>query len=236
MTTTANTTGVTLLSGDCLDKLHLIPNESIDLLLTDIPFNISRTNNFKTMGRHGLDFGEWDKGFNESCLHLFVPKLKKGGSVVTFHAFEQFDAVRFALNDLDLKDKLVWCKTNAMPRNRDRRYVGNIEMLSWYVKPGGKWTFNRQNDTYDGSVLTYPTESGGGSKRFHPCQKNTKLLEELIRRHSNPGDVVLDPFMGSGSTGVACINTGRMFIGVELDPGYYSAAVTRCAAEEEWLT
>lgn len=220
-----------LFCGDCLEKLKQIPNNSIDLILTDIPFNISRANNFKTMkdrkGRNGIDFGEWDKNFDESCLAEFVPKVKKGGSVVVFHAFEQFDLVRSALKEVELKDKLIWLKTNPMPRNRDRRYIGNIEMFSWYVKGGAKWIFNRQNPTYDGSVLTYPSESGGGFKRYHPCQKNTKMLEEIIKRHTNPGGVVFDPFMGSGSTGVACINTGRKFIGIELDKHYFDIATSR---------
>lgn len=231
---------VDLKCGDCLELTRNIPDNSVDLVLTDIPFNISRENNFKTMkdrtGRNGIDFGEWDKGFEESCLAEFVSKVKKGGSVVIFHAFEQFDQVRFALKDMQLKDKLIWLKTNPMPRNRDRRYIGNIEMLSWYVKPGGKWTFNRQSPTYDGSVLTYPSESGGGFKRYHPCQKNVKMLEEIIRRHTNSGDVVFDPFMGSGSTGVACVNTNRRFIGMELDPKYYSVAKQRThTAQEEAL-
>lgn len=223
---------IRLLNGDCLELLKGIPDESIDLLLTDIPFNISRANNFKTMkdrtGRNGIDFGEWDKDFDESCLAEFVPKIKKGGSIVVFHAFEQFDLVRTALKGVQLKDKLVWQKTNPMPRNRDRRYIGNIEMFTWYVKDGGKWTFNRQSPTYDGSVLSYPSESGGGFKRYHPCQKNVKMLEEIIQRHSNPGETVFDPFMGSGSTGVACINTNRKFIGIEIDESYFDTAVERC--------
>ena len=225
-----------LMQGDCLELMKDIPDESIDLLLTDIPYNVSRKNNFKTMkdrtGRNGIEFGEWDYGFDESALARFVPKLKKGGSMVVFHAFEQFDAVRSALVELEPKDKMVWLKTNPMPRNRDRRYIGNIEMFSWYVKQGAKWTFNRQNESYDGSVMAYPSESGGGFKRYHPCQKNVRLLEELIKRHSNHGDTVFDPFMGSGSTGVACANTGRDFVGIELDGKYFDIAKNRI--EEAW--
>lgn len=217
--------------GDCLELIKNIPNGSIDLILTDIPYNVSRENNFKTMkdrtGRNGIEFGEWDYNFDVSCLDSFIPKLKDGGSMIIFHAFEQFDKVRYSLCKLNLKDKMMWLKTNPMPRNRDRRYVSNIEMLSWYVKDGAKWTFNRQHDTYDGCVLEYPSESGGGFKRYHPCQKNIKMLEELIKRHSNENDTILDPFMGSGSTGVACINTNRNFIGYELDENYFKIAKER---------
>jgi DNA modification methylase len=114
-----------------------------------------------------------------------------------------------------------------MPRNRDRRYISNIELCLWFVKDGAKWTFNRQNDNYDGCVLRYPSESGGGYKRYHPCQKNVKLLEELIRRHSNEGDIILDPFIGSGATGVAALNLNRNFIGIEIDENYFNIAEER---------
>lgn len=223
---------IQLFQGDCLELMKDIPDGSIDLILTDIPFNISRKNNFKTMkdrtGRNGIDFGEWDKGFDESCLPDFIPKLKSGGSLVTFCAFEQYGLLLNILNnDLTIKDRFIWEKTNPMPRNRDRRYISNIELVVWFVKDGAKWTFNRQNNNYDGCVLRYPSESGGGFKRYHPCQKTAKMLEELILRHSNVDDVVFDPFMGSGSTGVACVNTGRRFIGMELDENYFNIAKKR---------
>ena len=224
-------TDIDICCGDCLKLMQSIPDSSIDLILTDIPYNVSRKNNFKTMkdrkGRTGIDFGAWDYEFDAACLSAFVPKVKNGGSVIIFHAFEQFDSVRAALNGLTLKDKLIWQKTNPMPRNRERRYIGNIEMLTWYVKGGAKWTFNRQNANYDGCVLKYPSESGGGFVRYHPSQKSQALIVELIKRHSNENDVVLDPFMGSGSTGVACIKAGRKFIGFELDKQYFEIAETR---------
>ena len=131
------------------------------------------------------------------------------------------------MSDLIFKDKIIWEKTNPMPRNRDRRYISNIEIASWFVKPGEKWTFNRQSDKYDGSVIRYPSESGGGFKRYHPCQKSQSVLTELILRHSNAGDVILDPFMGSGSTGVACVRTGRYFIGIEREKEYFKIAEER---------
>lgn len=220
-----------LLQGDSIELSKTIPDESIDLMLTDIPFNISRDNNIRTMkdrtGRNGIDFGEWDKGFDESCLSVFIPKIKKGGSLVTFCAFEQYSILLNVLSGLILKDRLVWEKTNPMPRNRERRYISNIELCLWFVKDGQKWTFNRQNNSYDGCVLRYPSESGGGFKRYHPCQKNIKLLEELVKRHSNEKDIVFDPFMGSGSTGVAALNMNRNFIGFEIDSNYFRIAESR---------
>ncbi len=216
---------------DCLIGIERIPDNSIDLVLTDIPFNISKENNFKTMkdrtGRNGIDFGEWDRDFNESSLSLLIPKIKKGGSLFLFHSFEQFNILQGILNELTFKDKIIWEKTNPMPRNRERRYISNIEIASWYVKDGDKWTFNRQANNYDGCVYRYPSESGGGFERYHPCQKNLKLIEQIILRHSNEGDTILDPFMGGGTTAIACINTGRNFIGFEIDKHYCEIANER---------
>ena len=220
-----------LYQGDCLDIINNI--EVVDCIITDIPYNISKKNNFKTMkdrtGRNGIDFGEWDKGFEEENLIQFIPLIKSGGSFILFHSFEQFGKLKeiFENNGLMLKDKLIWEKTNPMPRNRDRRYISNIEILSWYVKPKNKWTFNRQNGKYESSVLKYPSESGGGFRRYHPTQKNLKMIEYLIKIHTNENDVVLDPFMGSGTTGVACMNLNRRFMGIELDESYFNIAKNR---------
>lgn len=220
-----------LYQGDCLDIINNI--EVVDCIITDIPYNISKKNNFKTMkdrtGRNGIDFGEWDKGFEEENLIQFIPLIKSGGSFILFHSFEQFGKLKeiFENNGLMLKDKLIWEKTNPMPRNRDRRYISNIEILSWYVKPKNKWTFNRQNGKYESSVLKYPSKSGGGFRRYHPTQKNLKMIEYLIKIHTNENDVVLDPFMGSGTTGVACMNLNRRFMGIELDESYFNIAKNR---------
>jgi len=127
---------------------------------------------------------------------------------------------------MQIKDKLIWEKSNPMPRNRDRRYIANIEMASWYVKKD-KWTFNRQSIIYDTSVLKFPVESGGGFERYHPNQKNIKMLEDILKRHSKTRDLIIDPFMGSGSTGIACINTNRNFIGIEKDGKYFDIANSR---------
>ena len=216
---------------DCLEGMKLIPDKSVDLVLTDIPFNISKDNNFKTMkdrtGRNGIDFGEWDKDFNESQLSVLQSKIKNGGSIIIFHSFDQYAILKNVFDEMVFKDEIVWEKTNPMPRNRDRRYVSNIETASWYVSQKGKWTFNRQSGNYDSCVFRYPSESGGGFERYHPCQKNLKLIQQLILRHSNENDTVLDPFVGSGTTAVACINTNRNYIGFELSEEYCKVAEER---------
>lgn len=76
-------------------------------------------------------------------------------------------------------------------------------------------------------IFRYPSESGGGFVRYHPTQKNLKLMEELVKIHTDENDTVLDCFMGSGTTGVACVNTNRNFIGIELDDNYFKIAEER---------
>lgn len=216
---------------DFIEGVKLLDDESVDLILTDIPYNVSRDNNFKTMkdrkGRKGIDFGEWDKGFNEESLINLERVLKKGGSLITFHAFEQYEIIRNVFNRLEVKDKIIWQKTNPMPRNRDRRWISDIEIASWFVKKGGKWTFNRQNEKYEASVLKYPAESGGGFKRYHPTQKNLSMIEYILNIHSNEGDLILDPFMGGGTTAVAAVKNNRNFIGFEISDEYHKIATER---------
>lgn len=222
---------VKLYQGDCFELLSNIPDYSIDLICTDIPYIISQENHISKMpdrkGRNGLDFGSWDKEFDVSKLSVLSQKLRKGGSLICFHSFEQYSDLKQALCDLECKDRLIWEKTNPMPRNADRRYVCNAEMFTWYVKPGASWVFHCISDTYDGCVHKYPSESGGGFKRYHPCQKPQALLLNIIRRHSNVGDTVFDPFMGSGSIGVAAKTLDRHFIGIELDEKYFEIAKQR---------
>jgi len=223
-----------VIHGDCLEKMKDIPDKSIDFVLTDIPYNISKKNNFKTMkdrtGRNGTDFGEWDKDWDITTLTCILPKVANNGGILLFHSIQQLSDITNVFSDvMEYKDTIIWEKSNPMPRNRDRRYVSNVEMASWFVRKNAKWVFNRQSETYDSCVYRYPSESGGGFIRYHPCQKNLKLLESLVLRHTNTGDTILDPFMGSGSTGVACINTNRNFIGIEKDDKYFEIAKKRIA-------
>lgn len=197
---------------DALEFIKGLEDESIDLVLTDPPYNISKDNNFKTMGRSGIDFGEWDKGFDiNSWIQLIAPKIKKGGSLVFFNGWENIAEMAKTANEagLETKDLIRWVKNNPMPRNRDRRYIVDYEMAVWLVKKGGKWTFNRLNDTYDRPQYDYPAPSS--KIRIHPTQKPVPLLEEILQRHSNKGDLVVDPFAGSGSTAIACIKQGRKY-------------------------
>jgi len=218
-----------VICGNYLEVIKDIPDNSIDMILTDIPYNISRENNFKTMkdrkGRNGIIFGKWDYDFNIESLKAIQNKIKNGGSLIIFSSFEQFYEIRKVFDKLDFKDKIIWEKTNPMPRNRDRRYISNVEIASWYVK-GKDWIFNRQ-DKYHGAVFRYPSESGGGFKRFHPTQKNLELIKKLIMIHSNEGDIVLDILLGGGTTAIACQMLKRCWIGIEISPEYCKIAEAR---------
>lgn len=219
---------IDIINEDCFKVIQqFIENDfKVDAIITDIPYQISVDNNFKTMkdrtGRNGIDFGEWDKEFDCSSLGIFSKILKPNGSIVLFHSFEQYADVKktFEDNGLECKDRIIWEKTNPMPRNRDRRYISNCEMGSWYVMKKAKWTFNRQDEKYQKMIFRYPSESGGGFKRYHPTQKNLELMKEIVAIHTNENDIVFDPFAGSGSTGVACKLLNRNFIGCEIDENY----------------
>lgn len=214
---------------DCLEGMKRIKSGSVDLLLTDPPYNISVKNNFKTMGRAGIDFGEWDKEFNqEEWIKSIKKLLSKNGSAIIFNDWKNLgDIARSCEKEgLVIKDMLRWEKTNPMPRNRDRRYITDFECAVWVTNKNAKWVFNRQSESYQRPSFLHNVV-GGKEKNGHPTQKPIKLMEDLIKIHSNEGDIVFDPFIGSGTTAIAAINTNRNFIGFELDETYFDLANER---------
>ena len=226
-----------LINGDAVEFMKTLEDESIDLIITDPPYKISKDNNFETMGRAGIDFGEWDKDFDlVDWIKYCEPVLKKGGNIVIFNSWKNMSFIVDELekNNFEVKDLIRWEKTNPMPRNRDRRFITDYEVAVWAVKKGGKWTFNRLSETYERpeiicGVTSKKEKIDGG----HPTQKPVEVMEWLIKRLSNENDIILDPFMGSGSTGVACKNTNRKFIGIELDKDYYNIAMKRLGDDNE---
>lgn len=182
------------------------------------------------MGRSGMDYGEWDYNFNQrEWIRLCAPLIKDGGSMNIFNDLKNFS---FIVQELDkqgfsMKDVIRWVKPNPMPRNTNRRYVGDFELAIWAVKDGGKWTFNKPEGVSYLKPLYQCASVGGGEKRIHPTQKPLKLIEDIIKVHTNEGDIVLDLFAGSATTAEACLKNNRIFIGSELDETYYKKAMER---------
>jgi DNA modification methylase len=217
----------TIYQVDCSEGMKIIPNDSVSLLLTDPPYNVSQKSNFHTMGRTGVDFGEWDKDFNQTLwLEIACDKVKKGGSAIIFNDYKNIGIMKETLENKGfvIKEMLVWKKSNPMPRNRDRLYVTSIEIAIWAVKGKG-WAYNRQKETYENAIFEYPIVNH--KKRVHPTQKPIELIEDIIKIHSNEGDVVLDCFMGSGTTAVACEKNNRRWLGFEVEDEYIEKANKR---------
>ena len=218
---------IKLYNGDCLEVMDDLIKQGIkvDAIITDPPYNISRKNNLKTLNRSGIDFGKWDKDFD---LFSYIDKvyklLNKNGSFIVFNDWKNLgDISKYSENlGFTTKDMIRLEKSNPMPRNRDRRYVTDYECAIWFTMPKAKWVFNRQDSKYERPKFVASIDKG-----LHPTQKNLKLMEWLIKIHTNENQLVLDPFMGSGSTGVACKNLNRNFIGIELDEKYFKIAEKR---------
>tara|TARA_R110000824_G_scaffold101030_1_gene239947 strand:- start:692 stop:1558 length:867 start_codon:yes stop_codon:yes gene_type:complete len=174
------------------------------------------------------NYGKWDSEFTMEDLQLFINHfyrvLKPGGTCIVFFDLWKITPLKDQLESAKFKQIrfIEWLKTNPQPINSKVNYLTNCREIALLGIKKSKPTFN---SSYDKAVYEYPIQ--GGKDRFHPTQKNTKMFEELIEKHSNEGDVVLDPFLGSGTTAVAASATGRKFIGCELDEEYFKKAVER---------
>ncbi|UVD42580.1 adenine-specific methyltransferase [Staphylococcus phage vB_SauM-V1SA22] len=222
---------IKLLQGDCLELLDTVEDSSIDAIVTDPPYNIAKENRFTTIGRAGIDFGEWDKNFEPTLwVNKTIPKVKKGGNIVVFCDMRQFTPIIDTMEALgcEFKDVIRMEKSNPMPRNRDRRFIFDTEFALYFVKKGAKWTFNRLDEKYERPCIkTSVTPRSEKQGKGHPTQKPLYAMEWLLERLTNEGDIVLNCFMGSGTTGVACKKLNRNFIGCELSEEYFSMAQDR---------
>ncbi len=223
---------------DAYNKIHEFFKDGItvDHIITDPPYNISQDNNFSTMksaNRKGVDFGEWDKDFDlTGWIKDYAKILNQNGSMIIFCSYRFISRIIEVLesNDLVVKDILEWRKSNPMPRNVGRRYVQDTEFAIWAVKKGARWVFNKpKNESYLRAQFVAPVVSGK-ERTIHSTQKSLFVMEKIIQIHTNKGETILDPFMGSGTTGEAALKNGRNFIGIELDDKYFDISSKRLSA------
>ncbi|GAA7231816.1 site-specific DNA-methyltransferase [Helicobacter pylori] len=209
-------------------------NLKVDAIITDPPYNISVKNNFSTLKsatRQGIDFGEWDKNFKLlEWIKRYAPLVNPNGCMVIFcsYRFISYIADFLEENGFVVKDFIQWVKNNPMPRNINRRYVQDTEFALWAVKKKAKWVFNKpENEKYLRPLILKSPVVSGLERVKHPTQKSLALMEKIISIHTNPNDIVLDPFMGSGTTGLACKRLKRNFIGIESEKEYFQIAKKR---------
>jgi len=221
----------TIICGDCREVMAGWPDKCVDLVLTDPPYGISRDNHFGTMERYnqyrGMDFGDWDKEFNQvDWLSTVVALLKTPSSFVVFNSWQNLKVIADELERLGLSVKrpIVIRKTNPMPVNRNRLFTNSFEFGLWAIS-GTLWTFNRRGDYETGY---FECKNNGVTR--HPTEKQVETMYALIMVLSNPNDLILDPFCGSGTTCVAAKMLGRRYIGIDISPEYCKIAQERLLA------
>ena len=213
-------------NGDCLELLKTIPDKSIDLILTDPPYLMNYKTNHRKDKNHKFckeiaNDGNKSKQLIEEVIKLTYSKLKDNSH---FYCFCNDVAVDFFITEIkkyfNIKNILIWVKNNWTAGDLNGSYGRKHEFIIFASK--GRKELNGKRDH---SILEFDRVSG--KNLVHQNQKPIDLLEFLIKKSSNENDVVLDPFMGSASTGIACINLKRDFIGFELDEAYFNIAKQR---------
>jgi len=245
-----------ILTGDCIDLMRGFPDASVDLVFADPPYNLQlggdllRPNNTRV---DGVD-DEWDRfggfqaydAFTRAWLSECRRVLKDTGSLWVIGSYHNIFRVGAILQDLEfwLLNDVVWRKANPMPNFRGKRFTNAHETLIWAARSENarKYTFNYDamkalNDDQQMRSDWYLPLCTGPERlkdqegnKTHPTQKPESLLARVILSSSRPGDVVLDPFFGTGTTGAVAKKLGRQFVGLERDPSYAKAAKARIAA------
>ena len=168
------------------------------------------------------DYGDWDKNFSMDILEKFILQyyrvLKKGGTCILFFDIWKIGELKEIMEKCGFKQIrfIEWIKTNPQPLNSKTNYLTNCREIALLGIKVSKPTFN---SSYDNGIYKYPLQSG--KKRFHPTQKSLLLFIDLIKKHSNVDDIVLDTFLGSGTTARACKNINRTCIGCEVEKTYF---------------
>jgi site-specific DNA-methyltransferase (adenine-specific) len=226
-----------LMQGDCLERMKEIPDGSVDMVLTDPPYILSKSKGGGMMGKDGRKFmedmedslkeGIDTTSFLSALIPLFQSKKHYCGvffcsnkQLVDYLIFAEANGLQYGVG--------VWNKTNPAPLC-NYKYLGDVEY--WVYIKGCK---SKILGSYSTKSMVYvSTLNAKESKLYnHPTVKPIPLIEKFLINHTSVGDVVFDPFAGSGSTGVACVNLDRRFIGIELDENYFNIAKNRILGEQ----
>jgi modification methylase len=246
----------TILKGDCVAEMAKLPAASVDLIFADPPYNLQLAGQLTRPDQSEVDAvtDDWDKfasfaeydAFTRAWLLAARRILKPTGTLWVIGSYHNIFRVGAALQDLGfwILNDIVWRKTNPMPNFRGRRFTNAHETMIWASRdPEGKgYTFNYDalkaaNDELQmRSDWLFPICTGserlkqGDGRKVHPTQKPEALLHRVLLASTHPGDVVLDPFFGTGTTGAVAKRLGRRFVGIEREDEYIAAARSRIAA------
>src|SRR5271167_4442137 len=247
-----------ILIGDCVAEMMRLPEASVDLAFADPPYNLQLEGALSRPDQSLVDavdeawdkfadFGEYD-AFTRAWLTAVRRIMKPAATLVVIGSYHNIFRVGAILQDLGfwILNDIVWRKANPMPNFRGRRFTNAHETMIWAARgaEAKSYTFNYEalkagnEDCQARSDWFLPICTGAerlkdqSGRKAHPTQKPEALLQRVLLAASNAGDLVLDPFFGSGTTGVAARRLGRSFIGVERDPAYAKAARERIDAVE----
>jgi len=249
--------GNKVILGECLAELAKLPSASVDLVFADPPYNLQlegallRPNNTTVDGVDDAwdkfaTFADYDR-FSRAWLAECRRVLKPNGAIWVIGSYHNIFRLGVALQDLGfwVHNDVIWRKVNPMPNFRGKRFTNAHETLIWAARDvKSRATFNydslkvMNDDLQMRSDWLFPICSGperlkdDGGRKAHPTQKPEALLQRVILATTNAGDVVLDPFFGTGTTGAVAKRLGRQFIGIERDPDYAKAAAERIARVE----
>ena len=245
----------TILAGDCVAAMNSLPEASVDLIFADPPYNLQLKGDLHRPDNSKVDAVDdaWDQfagfaaneAFTKAWLAAAQRGLKPDGAIWAIGSYHNIFRVGTALQDAGfwILNDVIWRKTNPMPNFRGRRFANAHETLIWASRnqKGKGYTFNYEalkmanDDLQMRSDWLFPICTGherikdADGKKAHPPQKPEALLHRVLMAASNPGDVILDPFFGSGTTGAVAKKMGRHFIGIEREIDYIDVATKRIA-------
>ena len=219
--------------GDCFDKLKEVPDSYVDFIFTDPPYNLTQysTGNIKFNNRSDIknEIAEWDIGFDpERLKEDFLRILKPTGNIFVFCSYNLIGKWHEIFDPLfDTFQFFIWHKTNPVPKIYSAGFLNSCEMIACMWNKGHIWNYGKHNEMHNFFESPICCGKERLTKPKHPTQKPVKLLKHIIKISTNRKDIILDPFMGVGSIGVAALKLGRYFIGIEMDESYFKASETR---------